>query len=124
MTGFEELWSEINDLPGALLVLANGGTFDEFIELFYDPSFDSRDYATEKRRARKALQQLVDGRKDDVGRAAVKELLKSETPFETHLDWDNGLTLRSSGTLETPSLRLGVTYAIARTADKCSRSTK
>ncbi len=124
MTHIEELWSELNDLPGALLALANGRSFDDFTKLFYDPSFDRNDYAGEKSRARKYLQMLAGGQIDEVGRAAVKKLLKAKDSFETRFDWNNGLTLRASGVLETSTLHAGVTYAIARTADLCARKPK
>lgn len=119
---FPEFWDEVNDLPGALLILANGGTLEEIQQAFFD-GFDEAELEPVRRRTIKHLHAVINGQVDRVGRWAVKRLLKQGAVFAAHYDWDGGLKLRQEGALDTDqSLDLTATYATARLADRVARN--
>ena len=86
-------WTEIVDLPNALLVLANGGSKSEVAHELAFSSFDDEELTRVRQRARRALKALANGDADKVGRQAVKELNRAGLRWTAKLSWDEQLGL-------------------------------
>lgn len=122
MTLEEVFWTEVIDLPNALLVLADGGSHREVADELAFSSFDDEELARVRKRAQKALAALFKGSVNQVGRQAVKELNGAGVRWTAWLKWDEQLALGDGMLAEPTTLEAHILYAIALTADRCSRN--
>ncbi len=119
-----DLWAfatSLEDLPEALLVLANGERPDVLLNVSVNFRFDDEDREKYQKAARRSIFLLIKGETSKVGKAAVKQLQDGEVSWTSHYEWSDGLQVNLDGLLEPTNFEMSVAYATARLADLCAR---
>ncbi len=126
-----EFWSELDDLPMAVIDFANGLSPEELLETCLEDDLSDADIKAERDIAQRNVALLCRGEVNSVGKTAVDALRDGRVVWKSHYDWSDGLRLRTEGLLSGATFSLGIAYATARLANlvaqdnrillKCSR---